>query len=105
VNDRASWGRLEREIIDRGITAEGLHLAALSEMSRWTATPSELAEHLGKDRREVRRVLNRLVKAGWVRKGPGLTYAIARERWPEAEADLRHLRGLRLEASERNGHG
>jgi hypothetical protein len=99
------WGRTERQIIERGMSAEALHLIALSEMEGWSATPSELAEHMGKKnkerRREVRRMLNRLVRAGWVRKEKGESYTIARDRWPEAEADLRHMRALREQAGER----
>ena len=96
------WGRREREIIERGMSPEIVHLIALSEMEGWSATPSELASHMSRERREVRRMLNRLARAGWVRKAAGDTYAIARERWPEAEADLRHLRALREEAGERD---
>jgi len=92
------WDRTEREIIKRGMSPEGMHLAALSEMEGWRATPSELAQHMGKDRREVRRMLNRLARAGWVRKVRGETYAIASELWTEAEGDLRSLRVLREEA-------
>ena len=98
------WGRTERQILERGMSAEALHLIALSEMEGWSATPSELAEHMGKKkerRREVRRMLNRLARAGWVRKERGDTYIIARDRWPEAEADLRYMRALREQAGER----
>jgi MarR family len=96
------WGRREREIIERGMSPEIVHLLALSEMEGWSATPGELASHMSRNRSEVRRMLNRLLRAGWVRKQRGDTYAIARERWPEAEADLRHLRALREQAGERD---
>ena len=93
---------LTKAILERGMTAEGIHLAALSEMPGWSATPAELASHLGKGRRDTRRVLNRLVRAGWVCKERGETYRIVGERWPHAETDLRHLRALCLEAPERD---
>jgi DNA-binding IclR family transcriptional regulator len=95
------WGRQEREIIEHGMTPEAVHLAALSEVEGWSATPAELASRMGRDRREVRRVLNRLVRAGWVRKGRDDAYAVAAERFADAGADLRHLRELRRAAPER----
>jgi DNA-binding IclR family transcriptional regulator len=95
------WGRLEREFLERGMSAEVVHLTALSEMEAWSATPGELAEHMSGDRREARRMLNRLARAGWVRKVGCDTYSIARERWPEAEVDLHHLQALRRKAAER----
>ena len=100
-DERVSWGRLEREFLERGMSAEVVHLAALSEMEGWSATPGQLARHLSRDRREVRHKLNRLARAGWVRKVGCDTYAIARERWPEAEIDLHHLQALRRKAPER----